>query len=148
MWIHFNYLLRKNSNVYYQSFDNKVLGKYVIKKNRDNNWELINEQKTIEGILCYKAVMNDVVINPISLKSTTFLVTAWYAPTLPFSCGPLNYFGLPGLILEVQRRGIVYGTTTIELNPKIIPNIIRPDLSKIKDEKEIEKFMIDYFKSE
>ena len=30
------------------------------------------------------------------------VVTAWYSPEIPVSFGPDNYWGLPGLILEVN----------------------------------------------
>jgi GLPGLI family protein len=138
----------KDSNVYYQSFDDKILGKYVLKKEKKVDWELTNEEKTIEGFLCYKAIMRDIVINPISLKSSTYIVTAWYAPTLPFSVGPLDYFGLPGLILQVERRGVVFGASLIKLNPENEPLIIKPSFDKIRDSKEIENFKINYFKRE
>ena len=31
-------------------------------------------------------------------------VTAWYTPDIPVNVGPLNYWGLPGLILEIQEE--------------------------------------------
>ncbi len=50
-------------------------------------------------------------------------IVAWYTPDIPISNGPENYFGLPGLILEVSA-----GKTTL-LCSKIVMNI--------KDKKEI-----------
>ena len=47
-------------------------------------------------------------------KETT--ITAWYAPEIPVNQGPENYWGLPGLILEVSD-----GKTTI-LCSKIVMN--------------------------
>ncbi|OCB75674.1 GLPGLI family protein [Flavobacterium piscis] len=44
------------------------------------------------------------------------VVTAWYTPEIPVNQGPENYWGLPGLILEIND-----GTTTI-LCSKIILN--------------------------
>ncbi|WP_166922911.1 GLPGLI family protein [Flavobacterium poyangense] len=43
-------------------------------------------------------------------------VTAWYSPEIPVNQGPENYWGLPGLILEVND-----GTTTI-LCSKVVLN--------------------------
>jgi len=44
------------------------------------------------------------------------VVTAWYTPEIPVNHGPENYWGLPGLILEIND-----GTTTI-LCSKIVLN--------------------------
>lgn len=49
------------------------------------------------------------------LKEVT--ITAWYAPEIPVSQGPENYWGLPGLILEVSD-----GRTTI-LCSKVVLNV-------------------------
>lgn len=43
-------------------------------------------------------------------------MTAWYTPEIPVNQGPENYWGLPGLILEIND-----GTTTI-LCSKIVLN--------------------------
>ena len=32
----------------------------------------------------------------------TIEVTAWYTPEIPINQGPADYWGLPGLILEVN----------------------------------------------
>lgn len=50
-------------------------------------------------------------------------ITAWYTPDIPVNQGPENYWGLPGLILEVND-----GTTVI-LCSKVVMNV--------KDKKEI-----------
>lgn len=50
-------------------------------------------------------------------------ITAWYTPEIPISQGPENYYGLPGLILEISD-----GKTTV-LCSKVVLNI--------KDKKEI-----------
>jgi hypothetical protein len=44
-------------------------------------------------------------------------ITAWYSPEIPISQGPENYWGLPGLILEVND-----GKTTI-LCSKVVLNL-------------------------
>ncbi|AUC85668.1 hypothetical protein CW731_10380 [Polaribacter sp. ALD11] len=35
-------------------------------------------------------------------------VTAWFSKSFPFNYGPEEYCGLPGLIIELQERGIKY----------------------------------------
>ena len=43
-------------------------------------------------------------------------VIAWYCPKLPYAFGPNTYGNLPGLILELQVRNVVYGVKKIDLN--------------------------------
>lgn len=47
----------------------------------------------------------------------TIEVTAWYTPQIPVSHGPGEYWGLPGLILEVSADRTVILCTKIVLNP-------------------------------
>lgn len=44
-------------------------------------------------------------------------VTAWYTPQIPVSNGPGEYWGLPGLILEVNQGRTTILCTEIVLNP-------------------------------
>jgi GLPGLI family protein len=46
------------------------------------------------------------------------LVTAWYTPQIPVSNGPGEYWGLPGLILEINSGKTTILCTQIVLNPK------------------------------
>lgn len=45
-------------------------------------------------------------------------VTAWYTPEIPVNQGPDNYWGLPGLILEVNDGKTVLLCSKVVLNPK------------------------------
>lgn len=58
-------------------------------------WELVDENKTIEGIPCRKAVAD--------FRGRRY--TAWYAPSITNSDGPWKLGGLPGLILEAHDEG-------------------------------------------
>jgi GLPGLI family protein len=61
-------------------------------------------------------------------KSTNFMdemslpkeitVTAWYTPEIPVNQGPENYWGLPGLILEVNDGKTVMLCSKVVLNSK------------------------------
>lgn len=124
-------------------------------------WKLEGESKKIGNYTCYKATgaapvdkSNMMNYRPKEgaeekmknksdeeLKKTNFMdmvempdekiITAWYAPEIPISQGPGNYWGLPGLILEVSD-----GKTTI-LCSKVVMNI--KDKVKIKEPKKGEK---------
>lgn len=90
----------------------------LIIENR-HKWEIYQESKEIDGHLCYKATTEKIVNNT---KGTfVFPVTVWFSPELPYSYGPGNYFGLPGLILEIQERNFVVFAKKIDLksNKKI-----------------------------
>jgi GLPGLI family protein len=45
-------------------------------------------------------------------------ITAWYCPEIPVNQGPENYWGLPGLILEVSDGKTIILCSKIVMNPK------------------------------
>jgi len=45
-------------------------------------------------------------------------ITAWYTPQIPISQGPENYWGLPGLILEINNGKTTILCTKVVLNSK------------------------------
>ncbi|WP_052158287.1 GLPGLI family protein [Lacinutrix jangbogonensis] len=55
------------------------------------DWELIEEEKTIGNIVCYKA--------KTTYRGRDYI--AWYAPSIQLMFGPWKFSGLPGLILEI-----------------------------------------------
>lgn len=57
-------------------------------------WKILNDMKEIAGHVCMNAFWND------TLKKQK--VIGWYALDLPNGGGPERFFGLPGLILEVD----------------------------------------------
>lgn len=90
----------------------------MIKEPLKVNWKLHNETKTIDGYLCYKATNINCVDNGHG-KIFNHPVTAWYCPKLPYRYGPNGYGNLPGLILELQVRNVVYGAKKIDLNSNL-----------------------------
>lgn len=53
-------------------------------------------------------------------------VTAWYTPQIPVSNGPGEYWGLPGLILEINEGRTTILCTEIVLNPSEKIEITKP----------------------
>ncbi len=51
------------------------------------------------------------------VKSKEVMVTAWYTPQIPVSQGPGEYWGLPGLILEVNEGRTSILCSKIIINP-------------------------------
>lgn len=110
-------------------------GKYYIKKAEKDKWNITSETKNIDGYLCYKATSEYVVINP---KGTfRYPVVAWFCPKIPIPYGPNGYGGLPGLILELQQRNVVYGIKQMEFNPPKIPVIERDPKIKLISQEEL-----------
>ncbi|AGC77831.1 GLPGLI family protein [Nonlabens dokdonensis] len=58
------------------------------------------------------------------------LVEAWYTLEVPVSHGPAEYWGLPGLILEVSSGNTTMLCTKIVINPKEEISIEAPDNGK------------------
>jgi len=111
-------------------------------------WKMESETKKIGNYTCYKATASVPVdksnlmnFRPkkgaeeeakkkteAELKSTNFMdmvempkektITAWYTPEVPVSMGPENYYGLPGLILEVSDGKTTLLCSKVVMNPK------------------------------
>lgn len=68
--------------------------KYIIKKDANRiPWKLGQETKELNGFLCRNASYKD---------ENDREITAWYTEELRLPIGPQNFYGLPGLILEVN----------------------------------------------
>ncbi len=102
----------------------------VNKKQKNFNWELINETKEILGYTCYKAVSKEVKL--IEGVDKTFYTTAWYAPELKYAVGPLDFGGLNGLILELTDKKRKYYCAEILSHGKM-PMFILEKPSKGKE---------------
>lgn len=130
------YQNRKDSIVVYNNSENSRIMKeaeFLIREKIKTDWVLHNETKKIDNYLCLKATTTRTVTNQ---KGTfIFPVVAWYCPQIPFGYGPKGYGNLPGLILELQERNVVFGAVSISFN---IPSLQITALSKgkIVDEKE------------
>lgn len=90
----------------------------LVKEPLKDNWELHIETKLIDNYLCYKATNVNKVDNGNG-KIFNHPVIAWYCPELPYSFGPNGYGNLPGLILELQVRNVVYGAKKVDLDSKL-----------------------------
>jgi GLPGLI family protein len=63
-------------------------------------------------------------------------ITAWYCPEIPINQGPDKYWGLPGLILEVNDGTTILLCSKIVLNSKEKVEIKAPKTGKIVSQKE------------
>jgi len=68
-------------------------------------------------------------------------VTAWYAPEIPVNQGPEKYWGLPGLILEVNDGKTIILCSKIVLNPKEKAVIKEPTSGQVVTQKEYDEIV-------
>lgn len=125
-----NRIFAGNDNKYYKniktkeqyhessSFDDLSLIEY-----EDRKWQITQESKRIGNYLCFKAI-------DISNPGQKVNSIAWFTPEIPVNFGPLNFNGLPGLILEVESNKSLIIATKIELNPQVEIKIIKPTKGK------------------
>jgi GLPGLI family protein len=112
----------------------EMMGKeYLIQdKAEPFEWELSEETKKIGNYTAQKASFTRIVdsrrfstgMTEMENVKDTIQVTVWFTPEIPVSHGPEYYFGLPGLILEVQNQGRTLICEKIELNPSADPVVI------------------------
>jgi len=115
-------------------------------------WELGTETKKIGNYTCYKATMvkvdksvdfgsifgrrgrnqqeKDSTKTEEKEEIRTLEVTAWYSPQIPVSSGPNSYWGLPGLILELNAGRTTMLCTEIVMNPSDAVEIDKPTKGK------------------
>ncbi len=125
----------------------------IVEPMEQPKWELGTESKQIGQYTVYKATMvkvdKSVDFGSIfgrrgrrnqekdSTKTEdkkdevkTLDVTAWYSPQIPVSSGPESYWGLPGLILELNAGRTTMLCTEIRLNPTESVKIEKPTKGK------------------
>jgi GLPGLI family protein len=132
-------------------------------------WKMEAETRVIGGYTCYKATAvkkpsatdfrnlrprkedadKKEGEKPAADKKTNFLdavevpkeivITAWYTPEIPVSQGPEGYWGLPGLILEVNDGKTVLLCSKVVLNPKVKAEIKAPSKGKVISQKEYDE---------
>lgn len=116
----------------------KGFGNYLL-KNEPSDWVLVNETKEIQDFLCFKATAVKTIINENG--TFKFPVIAWYCPKIPLAFGPNGYGNLPGLILELQVRNVLFGVKKIDLNQTKAPVLVNMKDYKIVTEKELDEIM-------
>ena len=113
MEFNITYTFLKDSSVY-QLIDN-VLVHNKIKL----NWKIENESKKIDDYICYKATLVEKYKNRMNEEKQKTVV-AWFCPEIPYSFGPNEYYGLPGLILELEKDENKYVAKKITLSKETI----------------------------
>jgi GLPGLI family protein len=164
--------LYKNVKEKRYTVDKEFMGKeFLVKDSLSSlNWKLEGETRVIGGYTCFKATAVVPVsttdfrnLRPRSAqdsaekkeekeKKTNFMenfempkdviVTAWYTPEIPVNQGPDKYWGLPGLILEVNDGKTVILCSKVVLNPKTKSEIKAPSKGREIGQKEYDETVI------
>ena len=74
-------------------------------------------------------------------KEEMIEVVAWYSPMIPVSQGPTEYWGLPGLILELSAGNTTMLCSKIVINPEEKVTIKRPTKGEVVTKKEYNKII-------
>jgi len=128
------------------------------------SWKMDAESKKIGNYMCFKATAqipnrnlewwsfswnsigntsNNGSESPDGNTDESFTeVTAWYTPQIPVGQGPLEYYGLPGLILEVSAGNTVLLCSKIILNPDEKDTIEAPSKGKEVSKEEYQTTVI------
>lgn len=69
-------------------------------------------------------------------------ITAWYTPEIPVNQGPESYWGLPGLILEVNDGKTTILCSKVVLNAKEKVEIKAPTNGKVISQKEYDETVV------
>jgi GLPGLI family protein len=152
----------KNTQTKTSSKESEFSGKnFLIKDDLVSyEWKMEQETKMIGQNLCFKAT----TVIEMPERSTNFrfgrgnnneedekeneepkteqvIVTAWYTLDIPVSQGPGDYWGLPGLILEVGYGNTNILCTKIVMNPKDKIEIKEPEKGKKVSQKEYDEII-------
>ena len=108
---------------YYYNFQNNVIIKKIqnqnIKLNNNLDWKLSNENKEINGYICYKATYLEKFKNKNGEDAQKTII-AWYCPEIPVRIGPEIFNNLPGLIMELNTGLFVYIINKINFTDEIV----------------------------
>jgi GLPGLI family protein len=127
--------VKSNTQIQQQEFYGK---KFLVKDNlQDIQWTLLNESKKIGNYTCYKAKTfiptddlqwysfswsrmrssSDSDQSENDSQTDITEIEAWYTPEVPVRHGPSEYWGLPGLILELSAGQTTMLCTKVVINP-------------------------------
>lgn len=134
--------VKSNSLVQEQEFYGK---KFLVKdKLQAIDWKMGSESKQIGQYMCFKATAtvpsdaltwfsfswSDLASTAGDKENKEYKLTqveAWYTLQIPLQHGPAEYWGLPGLILEVNAGNTTILCSEISINPKEKIKIEAPD---------------------
>ena len=157
----------KNTQTKASAKENEFSGKNFLVKDSLTiyDWKMEQETKMIGEYMCFKATT--VVERPMRREfqfgrrnnteedraaqekkekeqeniKELITVVAWYTLDIPVSNGPGNYWGLPGLILEISDDNTQILCTKIVMNPKEKADLKEPTKGKVVTQEEYDSII-------
>ena len=128
-----------------------LFGKAFLVKDelKEIEWQLESESKQIGQYTCYKATTTRTVERMVigvddeeqQEETSVINITAWYTPEIAVSTGPGRFWGLPGLIMEINEGKSKIICSKIILNPDEVVEIEEPLKGKVLTEDEFDEMM-------
>lgn len=103
---------------------------------RDREKKKEEKKKDSTSVVSDANVVVAVEKEEIEEKEEMVEVIAWYSPMIPVSQGPTEYWGLPGLILELSAGNTTMLCSKIVMNPEEKIEIKRPTKGEVVTKKE------------
>lgn len=155
--------VKTNNQVQRQEFYGK---KFLVKdKLQTINWKMGTESKQIGSYMCFKATASvptneltwysfswdklrtnetasDTNTGEIADKDVDMMeIEAWYTPQIPVGHGPSEFWGLPGLILEVSAGNTIMLCSKIVINPEDKLKIEAPEKGTVVTKEEYQEII-------
>jgi len=109
---------------------------HLLIEKKEKKWKVTQESKKIGEYLCFKAI-------DIASTNTKMKPIVWFTPQIPVSFGPLDFNGLPGLVIRVEMAGgRTFSASKIVLNPNEKMEIIKPTKGKRISEAQFKERLI------
>lgn len=122
----------KNTATKEQFYESATFGDLLLIEILPKKWQITQETKKIGNYVCFKAI-------DIESTNTKMKPVVWFTPEIPVSFGPLEFNGLPGLVLLVEMHKRKIEATKIILNPIKEIEITKPKKGKKITAEEMEK---------
>lgn len=156
--------LKSNTQIQNQEFYGKQF--LINDQLQPIEWKMGKETKQIGNYMCFRATASiptndltwysfswdklsnrdDASENPTGeIKDNSIAMTeveAWYTPQVPVGHGPSEYWGLPGLILEVSAGNTTMLCSKLIINPASKIKIEAPEKGKIVTKNEYQEIII------
>ena len=103
--------------------ETKKIGDYTVQK-------AVYERTVQKSMLSFSNFDDDEEKGEPKMITDTIQVEAWFTTEIPVSHGPDSYWGLPGLILELNNGSKTFLCTKVVLNPEETIEIKKPRKGK------------------
>jgi len=103
-----------------------------------SDWKITGNSRIVLGYNCQEAV----------LKDSINVTKAWFTGSIPVSAGPAGFYGLPGLILQVDSNDGKRTITAVSIDPsmEVTDFLVKPKEGKKVTQAEYRKIVDDKMK--